>query len=516
MHLPKRLLSFKHISTFLLLFFVVNYAKAIDGKQTSKATLQTVTVYRNGAEMNQLAKADLIKGNNELIIENLSNAVDINSIRVSVNSSVTVMGLEYSTDYLNPEIKSASIRNLEDSIDRLNTDVEKIKTNLSITNDLLSVLKANKEIKGSQTGLSVNELIKLMDYYKLKSIEIQNEIAQLNQKQIKLLATIDKLNIQIEEEEKKNTKSTGKLILQLNCLVPGKYDFNLSYVSQNASWTPFYDIKAKDIKSPLKLIYKAKIYQTTGLDWKQVTLSLSTSSPSQTGLAPVFRAWFLSYINPINVYNQNLRLGMNRIQSFDDANNKQLSEVVVAGVSRKKSISGDLDYSKNDPIYIVNGVEMSESEFQKIDNSGIKYKEFLKAEDASNLYGSRAASGAVVVTLKDGLEDYISVADNELDVTFDIALPYDVPTNGKAQTATLTEYDVPATFKYYSVPKLDKEVFLLAEVADWEKLNLLPGEANIIFEDTYIGKSFIDPSSTQDTLNLTMGKDKRVVVKEKN
>jgi uncharacterized protein (TIGR02231 family) len=56
-------------------------------------------------------------------------------------------------------------------------------------------------------------------------------------------------------------------------------------------------------------------------------------------------------------------------------------------------------------------------------------------------------------------------------------------------------------------------VFLLAQIADWEKLNLLPGEANIIFEGTYIGKSFVDPSSTQDTLNLTMGRDKRVVVK---
>ena len=46
----------------------------------------------------------------------------------------------------------------------------------------------------------------------------------------------------------------------------------------------------------------------------------------------------------------------------------------------------------------------------------------------------------------------------------------------------------------------------------WEKLNLLPGEANIIFEGTYIGKSFTDPTSTSDTLNLTVGRDKRVVV----
>lgn len=51
-------------------------------------------------------------------------------------------------------------------------------------------------------------------------------------------------------------------------------------------------------------------------------------------------------------------------------------------------------------------------------------------------------------------------------------------------------------------------------MAGWEKLNLLPGDANIIVEGTYVGKSFIDPNSTQDTLNLTMGRDKRVVVKK--
>lgn len=155
---------------------------------------------------------------------------------------------------------------------------------------------------------------------------------------------------------------------------------------------------------------------------------------------------------------------------------------------------------------------MSVTEFSKISSNAIKNIEVLKDAAATNLYGSRARGGVVLVTLKNGLDDYITVSDKELNVTFDIDLPYDVPTNGKAQTAVLKEYVVPATYQFYSVPKLDKEVFLLAQIADWEKLNLLPGEANIIFEGTYIGKSFIDPAFTQDTLNLTMGRDKRVVM----
>lgn len=125
-----------------------------------------------------------------------------------------------------------------------------------------------------------------------------------------------------------------------------------------------------------------------------------------------------------------------------------------------------------------------------------------------------ATNGAVVVTLKDGLEDFITVSESELDLSYDIDIPFDVPTNGKEQIASLKEMEVPASYKYYAVPKLSRDAFLLAEVANWQTLNLLPGEANIIFEGTYIGKSFIDPSSTSDTLNLTLGVDKRVVIKK--
>jgi uncharacterized protein (TIGR02231 family) len=110
--------------------------------------------------------------------------------------------------------------------------------------------------------------------------------------------------------------------------------------------------------------------------------------------------------------------------------------------------------------------------------------------------------------------NYVTVSDHELDVTFDIDLPYDVPNNGKEQTVALKEFEVPALYTYYAAPKADRDAYLLAEVSEWEKLNMLPGEANIIFEGNYVGKSFIDPNSTSDTLHLTLGKDKRVVVKK--
>ena len=164
-------------------------------------------------------------------------------------------------------------------------------------------------------------------------------------------------------------------------------------------------------------------------------------------------------------------------------------------------------------LYVVNGTIMEAADFARLDPAAIKDVNVISGAEATALYGSRGANGITVINLKDGLEDYISISDNALDVTYDIDLPYDVPTNGKQQIATLKEASIPAIYKYYAVPKLDRDAFLLAEVTGWEKLNLLPGEANIIFEGTYVGKSFIDPASANDTLNLTLGKDKRVVIK---
>jgi TonB-dependent SusC/RagA subfamily outer membrane receptor len=516
--------SFQKISAMhrkMSLFFIALTATikifAADGITVS-AGIKNVTIYRSGAEMTHTASAVLVRGTNEVIVQGISNAVDAASIQVNCPSTVTVLGLEFSNNYLAPTEVSPRIQFLKDSLESLERIFNKLAVSISTTKELIEVLKANREIKGSQTGLSVAELMKLMEYYKTKSAELQNELAALQEKQKKVSAETAKIRAQIGEEEKRGAGSSGRITLQLSAALAGKADFIISYITPNAYWKPFYDVRVTDTKSPLKLIYKAKMVQTTGFDWKGVKLALSTSMPSQWGSAPVLQSWFLSYINPIVKMERNLM--QNRIQSFDEKSLRgkvagvQLDDVVVTGYGANIKIRGAASANADaKPLYIVNGTEMSESDYSRIDPSSIKSINVLKDANATAVYGARGANGVVLITLKDGLEDYISVTDNELNVTFDVELPYDIPTNGKEQTATLKEYDVAAQYKYYAVPKLDKDAYLLAEVPDWESLNLLPGEANIIFEGTYVGKSFIDPASTADTLNLTLGHDKRVVIK---
>lgn len=486
---------------------------AADDRNIVNGELKSATVYKSGAELTHMAHATLKQGNNELVIDNIANAVDVNSIQIKTASAVTLMGVEFSNNYLGPEEKSPRIKMLEDSVEKLQGRWDGLNVLLANNNELYDVLKVNRDIKGTQTGMSVAELTKLMDYYKTKLAELQETKTSLNEKMKKIAEQKAKLQNQINEENSKNTNTSGRLVLQLSVALAGKYDFTISYIAYNAFWTPYYDVRVDDIKSPIKLVAKAKISQTTGIDWKQVKLSLSTSTPSQWGAAPVLNAWYLAYINP--VYAMNRSLAMNSIQPMA-ANKDFITEPYLMGEyvpSKDKLNVRGAGSANNSPIYIVNGSPMSKEEFAKISPSAIQKVDVLKNENATSIYGSQAANGAIVVTLKDGLDDYISVADNTLNLSFDIDLPYDVPTNGKAQTATLSNQEINAGFKHYAVPKLDKDAYLLAEIADWGKLNLMAGEANIIFEGTYVGKSFIDPSSTNDTLNLTLGRDKRVVVK---
>jgi TonB-dependent SusC/RagA subfamily outer membrane receptor len=506
----KKQIMKKIIVSCLLLVSIKLFAN--NNQNIVGSELKTVTVYKTGAELQHTAHATLQVGNNELIIDNIANQIDINSIQIKTANAVTLMGVEFNNNYLIPVEKTSRIKMLEDSVEKMQKNWDKLNELLVNNNELYEVLRTNRDLKGTQTGMNVAELAKLMDYYKAKLIDLQ-EIKTVVTEKIKKLDEIKlALQNQLNEEVRKNTATAGRLVLQLQVASAGKYEFTISYIANNAYWTPYYDVRVDDIKSPLKLITKAKISQTTGIDWKQVKLSLSTSVPSQWGNAPVFSAWYLAYINP--VYGINKKMATNNyIQPMGKAE-YAYAEKPNSDYDKKISIRGYGSIgANNQPIYIVDGAEMSKEEATKISSESIKTMNVLKGEQATAQYGSRGNNGVIVISLKEGMQDYVSIAENTLNQAYDIDLPYDVPTNGKAQTATIATTEINVGYKHYAAPKLDKDVYLLAEIADWGKLNLMPAEANIIFEGTYVGKSFIDPNSTNDTLNLTLGRDKRVVVK---
>jgi len=441
----------------LLLLLVTTFVLAQKPIFTT-AKVQSATVYFNAAELSQTATATLPAGASEIVIKNVAVNLNENSVQIGAPSGVTVLSVQFTNNYISEydtDSKSPALKIVRDSIVLVQKEIQKVNNTINSENKTIQLLDKNQQISGVNSGLNVAELMKMVDYYKNKQIEIANNINTLSEKQQKLNETLRKLNNKLEVNANKEEKtSSGKLILQVMNQNAGVIPFDISYLTNNATWTPFYDLRAESVTAPINMMYKAQVVQNTGIDWKKVKLTLSSGLPNQNNQAPILSSWFL-------------------------ANQTYLEEVVVSGYA-------------------------SRSKRNQIQGSVAKVsKEQL----------SESMDMPSPILEKSSVSNYTTVAENQLNVSFDIDIPYDILSNGKIHSVSLKEIKLPATYKYYAVPRVENEAFLLAEIADYSKYNLLRGEANIIFEGMYVGKTFIEPNQTSDTLNLSMGRDKKVSIK---
>ena len=500
----------KSILTICLLVSAIAFAqKPIFTSAKTKAA----TVYFSGAEITQSTSVNLPVGTSEIVIKNVADYLNENTVQIAAPKSVTVLSVQFSDNYVSEYVLDESnpaIKRVRDSITYVQKELKKVQIDKYSHQQTIGMLDQNKEIRGANSGLNVAELMKLVEYYKTKRTELDNAVVLLEEKETKWNKTLTELNNKLEiNTQKKEKISEGKLILQVMNEVAGNVNLEISYITNSASWQPFYDLRAENITASIDLAYKAKITQTTGIDWKKVKLTLSSGNPNQNNVAPLLQAWFLRYGQIRNV-SLNQSTNANAIQALTGKvsgltlDSDKDKKIVLRG---SRSITGE-----NNALVVIDGITSSANILAQLPPETIKSLNVLKGAQATSLYGSQGVNGVIVVTTKD-MNDYTTIEEQELNVSFDIDIPYDILSNGKAHSVSLKDIKIPATYKYYAAPKVEKEAFLLAELNDYAKYNLLPGEANIVFEGMYVGKTIINPSQTQDTLNLSMGRDKKIAIK---
>lgn len=433
----------------ILLTFLVSALSFAQKPIFTSAKVKAATVYFNGTELTQTTSVNLPVGTSEIVIKNVANYLNENTVQIGAPSSVTVMSVQFTDDYMSEyelDETNPAIKKVRDSMNYLTKEMQKIQNYINTENKALSILDKNQTVAGTNTGLSVVELAKLMDYYKIKNNEILTNLVVLNEKYSKISLQVSNLNKKLQLDNQKSEKaSDGKLVLQVMNEIAGTVNLDINYITNTASWKPFYDLRADNITSPINMMYKAQVVQNSGIDWKKVKLTLSSGNPNQNNQEPQVNPWFLIYNTPYPVAN------------YDKKDDGVELESVVISVAGTKRAPKELAYAS-------------------------------KSVNARDI-------------------------ENQLNVSFDIDIPYDILSNGKAHSVALKEIKLDASYKYYAAPRIDKEAFLLAQIEDYSKYNLLSGEANIIFEGMYVGKTLINPNQTSDTLSLTMGRDKKIDIK---
>ncbi len=423
----------------------------------TNAKTQGATVYFSGAELQHSAQLNLPVGNSEVVIKNVADYINESTLQIKAPKSVTVMSVQFTKNYISEyeiDESNPAIKKVRDSIELVKKEIKKVQIQIYTHQQTIGLLDNNQQVGGANSGMNTAELIKMVEYYKAKRIELDNQIEAFKEKETKWNKTLANLTARLQLNTAKEEKmSKGKLVLQVLNEVAGTVTLNFSYITNSAGWKPMYDLRANSIKDPIQLLYKAQVWQTTGIDWKKIKMSLSSGNPNQSNEAPLQQAWFLRY------------------REFRDGDKNILYETP----------SNNFNYYRGN-------VFSKSKENKNVDTTDVDYG-------------------------YDSIDDYVEISESQLNVTFDIDIPYDVLSNGKMHSVSLKEIQIPATYKFYSAPRLEKEAYLLAKIDNYGQYNLLPGEANIVFEEMNVGKTFINPEQTGDTLSLSMGRDKKISIK---
>jgi uncharacterized protein (TIGR02231 family) len=406
-----------------------------------KSKINNVTVFPRGAQVERTASKFISAGRQTLTFSGLASELDPSSISVSASNGVNVLGVTTQTNFLKESDKPKEVVRLQDSLSRYEFDLQFNQNMLGVYQQERNMILANQKVGWEKTAFVIEDLEDLSDFYRDRLADIMLKEMELQSKQKNLNENIARLRRQLNEFNSKLNRATGEVVVEILATGNVNASFTLSYMVRNAGWVPSYSITVTDVNQPLQVSYNAKVFQNSGIDWKDVTLILTNANPLLGSDKPVLDPWRLNF---------------------------------VAGVVQYE------------------GYSMSN-----------KALPMAMGERKMNMVTSDQATSVSSV-------DY---AMNKAATRFEIKTRYDIPSNNKPQVIGVDVFTLNAEYEYYAAPKIDPTAFLVARVAGFEKYDLLPGQANLFFSNTYVGQAFIDPNIFGDTLDLSLGRDQSIVVK---
>lgn len=502
-----------------------------------ESEIQEVTVFLNGAQVFETSHGQIPAGESYILIKGLSPYLDEKSIQVKGMGEFTIQAVNKRLDYLSMQKAGEKIQALKDSILAIQRNQSREQARLEVLTEKKSLLDANKNIGGVQNGSSLGELQQAMDFYDTELMRIKAEELKIQANMQQENEDMNRLGNQIAAMQGSSNEATSEIRIRVKADQAGPASFEINYLVANAGWYPKYDVRVKNVSSPLALTYKAEVYQNTGVDWKEVKLRFSNGNPNQGGQIPNLEKWELNFarLTTFNPRTQVFGSVSGKILSASDGTPLPGATVLVKGTTIGTVTDSEGNYSLTLP----SGASQLSAFFigyqpREIPITSPQLNISLM-EDANALeevvvvgYGTQTRKAMTGTNVKiRGANNMVDVAEasplqtttveNQTTVEIEVAEPYSIKSNGEKTLVDLKNYTIDASYRYSVVPKLDNDAFLIAEIADWSKYSLLEGESNLYFEEGFVGRSILNASSLQDTLEISMGRDRSIVIqREKN
>lgn len=429
---------------FLILFVYTTFLNATPKQQTD-SNISEVTVYENGALVTRTATAQLTPGRNEILFSGLTNTLNPQTIQLKGDGEFIILSTTHQFNYLTEHPQKERLQQLTEIRDSLNHAIQLGEATGRILDRELNILMSNTVFKGADQNLTAAGLKQVMEYFHEKLTQVETDKLEINRKLEQLREELKKVNQQISELNNGRSQTTSRVAAVLQSDTRQQVRLTLSYLVNRAGWYPSYDVRVSGIQNPVELSYKANIYQTTGVDWDDVQLTVSSARPEQGGILPGLDPWYIDFYTP-------LPPPVTTVPQMEERNKMRARQAA-----------------------------------QKSADQQAVFEEMYTALPVQEIQ-------------------------NQTSFSYKIELPYNIPSAGKPLTVEMKRHEVPAGYRYYTSPKLRSAAYLTANISEWGEYNLLPGEANLFFENTYVGKSNINPRVVADTLTFSLGRDESVVI----
>ena len=486
--------------------------------------IKEVTLFLSGAQVFETATGTLPAGESVLLVKGLSPYLDEKSIQVKGQGNFIIQAVNKRLDFLHKKESGEKAEALEIAIEEIEKRQSILRNRLQVLATKMSVLTANKSIGSSQAGTSMIALKATLDFFDAEHTKIINEELQINTQMEANKVEIGTLRNQRFALKQSDNRSTSEIRIRIKAPNAGQASFQLNYLVANAGWYPKYDLRVKSITEPLQLQYKAEIYQNTGRDWKNVKLRLSNANPNQSGQAPSLEQWQLNFVGLAVPRNFNLpQLPRSISGQVLDNKNTPLAGVSVLVKGSTLGTVTDLEgkYSlvlpKNESTLVFSFVG-KQIEERQVSNESILNVTLIDEgaiilNEAADPVFYKKSLNQLPFAAENAQEELLTqLVFNPTTVEIEVTDPYSIKSNGERTLVDLKTYEIPASYRYTAIPKLEKDAFLQAEISDWSQYSLLEGESNLYFEDGFVGRSILNPNGLQDTLPISMGRDRSILI----
>lgn len=515
------------IQTIFLLIVHLAISQEI-AESVLKTKIENVTVFIQGAEITRTGISRIPKGESIIKVTNLSPFINPKSITATAKGDFVILSVSHKLNYLNELESDQKVDSLRHIIKSLELKISKIRNDQDVLNEKMDLLHANKDF-GGDNGVSLPDLKNAVEYFEDQISKIKSETLSNDLKIEELKEVQNSIQNEIKSQHSKKKLPTSEIHIKVKSAVVTTGQFEIKYPVDNAGWFPKYDIRVDNINKPMLLEYKADIFQNTGVDWANVKLQLSTADPNQSNILPELNTWHLNFERN-TVYQKrdysipsNLMVDENKYRTVqgkvmdDSGEGIPGVNVIVKGTTRGTTTNFDGNYQitvSGEDVLVFSFVGFAsqsarvgnESNINTVLGATTELQEVVVTgygtQSSNNYFAAKPKTQVITTRVVQKTTSYL----------FAVELPYSIKSTGERLTVDLKSHALEAEYRYYSIPKIDSDAFLIAELTNWNQYNLLEGEANLFFEGTFVGQTILNPQAFGDTLDISLGRDKSISI----